>query len=180
MNRAIDEFFYPYPKEVLRICELLNGGRYSVKNGPFSYRVINHYEKKGLLINYREKEGSWRQFNGYDLIWLFVLNELRNFGLPITVLQKLHGNLFHEGGLGTIDIAKYINRPFQIEIAYSIFENHKLFLVVFSSGAFTFYDNHSKNQWESASYNNESHISIPLWSISKNVWDQLKVGSGSN
>lgn len=170
----LNEIINPLSESVKDAFKLLHHPAFSVKDSPFTYRTVNHYEEKGLLRGNRKAGLTWRLFSGFDLIWLLIIEELRRFGFPLSSIKELKQNLFFDGKYGTIDKAMFINRPYEVEIADACVGGFNLYLVVFASGSFTFYDSQTKSQWESASYNDDSHISIPLRPMISQVWRQVQ------
>ena len=61
--------------------------RYNKKNHRLkrmvSYRLLNYWEKCGLIISRRTSEKGWKQFSFIDLVWLNIIHNLRNFGYSI-------------------------------------------------------------------------------------------------
>ena len=62
-------------------------------NEDFSYRIINHWEKNGLLLNARPDGKGWRRYSIIDVIWINIMGALRDFGYSIEALKKLRAFL---------------------------------------------------------------------------------------
>jgi len=58
-----------------------------------SYRVINHWENKGLLDSDRPQGSGWRKYSLMDIIWVHIITRLRAFGYPIEMISKVKNNL---------------------------------------------------------------------------------------
>ncbi len=54
-----------------------------------TYRTINHWEKVGLIDSVRTEQKGWRKYSYIELLWLFIILELRNFGISIENILKL-------------------------------------------------------------------------------------------
>lgn len=63
--------------------------KFKVSDTNVKYRVVNHWEEKGLLPdNLRKDSDGWRRFSFVEFIWLKVVEQLRSFGVPIDVIKK--------------------------------------------------------------------------------------------
>lgn len=55
-----------------------------------SYRIINHWDQKGLIPIGLEREGSgWRKFNLIEVVWIRMINRLRAFGLSLEQIVRV-------------------------------------------------------------------------------------------
>ena len=63
-----------------------NERKYSVGETDISYRVINHWDQSDLLPD-GMAQGGWRKFNFVELAWLRVVQHLRDFGLPLDLIE---------------------------------------------------------------------------------------------
>lgn len=59
----------------------------------FTYRLINHWEKHGLLTSERASDQSWRQYSIMDIIWIYIIADLRSFGFPLEKIKKVKKSL---------------------------------------------------------------------------------------
>jgi DNA-binding transcriptional MerR regulator len=87
-NDAFDNGFYQYFKERKgsRISEILNSKERKVTFKEISYKMLNDWEKAGLIDN--KREGSeWRRFSIVDAIWLKIIQELRAFGMSLKQIK---------------------------------------------------------------------------------------------
>jgi DNA-binding transcriptional MerR regulator len=162
-NKDIDEIISQLKVAFFRISDL-----------DVTYRTINHYNEKDLIFSDRTNSKMWRRFNGFQAIWIKIIEQLRIFGVSLENINILKNNIFHESKLGYIDKAHFINRPFEEEIANSIKENYNLYLIVFSDFSYTYHDSRSSQQWTIKSYKEESHINIPLRNIVQDIWRSSK------
>lgn len=111
------------------IFSTLNDKRFTVRDGDVSYRVINHWTMEGVIPDDRE-EGSkgWRKLSPRDLLWLRVLNELRQFGMPLEKLRVTYDNLFTVNG-------KPNSWKFDFAMALCLLSKPvPMFIVVFNDG----------------------------------------------
>lgn len=89
-----------------RAFAAINEKKFTVKDSDITYRVINHWTEKGLLNDARA-DGSlgWRKFSLKDLLWLRILRELREFGLPLDKLKKTHRTLVQKNPEPVLEVA---------------------------------------------------------------------------
>lgn len=79
-----------------------------------SSRVLNHWDKQGLLLTTRDSHEEWRKFSFIDVVWINIITELREFGYPIPKIKKIKAKLLSKTTLadslkkqqGAIDILK--------------------------------------------------------------------------
>lgn len=149
---------------------------FSKSDTNLTYRKVNHYKKVGL-IEQNSISGSWLKLNGYDLIWIQIVESLRKWGVSLKKLSTLRDNLFNQNQFGSVDIAQYINKSFQEEVIGSIINRHDLFIVVFEDMTYSFQDSISRNQWAEPRYKDLPHINIPLkqsiLKVTKNLKSEL-------
>lgn len=63
--------------------------KFKVSDTDVKYRVINHWEEKGLLPDKLRKDSEgWRRFSIVEFIWLKVIEQLRSFGVPIDTIKE--------------------------------------------------------------------------------------------
>lgn len=62
--------------------------REHVMQDGVSCRVMNHWESQGLLECERNNESGWRKFNLIEFVWFRIVQKLREFGLPLTKIEK--------------------------------------------------------------------------------------------
>ena len=68
---------------------------YTASDTGISYRVLNHWDKKGLLPKNLRQNRGWRKFNFIENVWIQVIVELRNFGLPLEKIAKVYKNIMN-------------------------------------------------------------------------------------
>lgn len=59
-----------------------------------SYRVINHWDEKKLLLDSPDREAGWRKFSLLDILWISIIRELRSVGLGIPEITTAKHKLF--------------------------------------------------------------------------------------
>lgn len=86
--------------------------------GNISARVLQNWYEKGLLP-YEKSKGKYHHFNFIELIWLFIVEELRSFGMSLENIRRVKEQLFEEYDLdgfiapldkiGALDILRVFN-----------------------------------------------------------------------
>lgn len=109
------------------VTESLNEKKHRLESGTVSYRIINHWEQKGLLSSDRHEGKGWRKYSQIDIFWVHIIKRLREFGYP---LKKI--NLIKER-LSTGDQSMPQFPELEIYIAYA-YARVPSFLAVFSNG----------------------------------------------
>lgn len=99
-----------------------------------SYRVINHWDKEGLLLSYSDKNTEdkkhlWRSFSGVDIAWLGVLQELRNFGLDLEKLKIVKSSIINKKVIKTNE-----KLLFEFYVACAVGRGLDVSVIVFSDG----------------------------------------------
>jgi DNA-binding transcriptional MerR regulator len=81
-REAFDNGFYQYFKNVEnnKVSQVLNSTDRKIKLESVSSRVLNGWEKEGLLTMQREGQ-EWRRFSILDALWVKIIKELRDFGM---------------------------------------------------------------------------------------------------
>lgn len=85
-NLGFSKYFSEENKGIRKVLQERNK---RIELQTFTYRVINHWEKSGLVESNREQGKGWRRYSICDLLWLNIINELRKFGVSIESLQKI-------------------------------------------------------------------------------------------
>ena len=80
--------------KLAQLFEVLNEQRLTVKDTGVNYRVINHWDEKGIIRFSRAGEAGNRKFSFIDFIWIKVVNELRSFGVKLPVIQKIAADIY--------------------------------------------------------------------------------------
>lgn len=91
------------------LCEKFIKAIYSrehVMRDGVSCRVVNHWESQGLLECERNNESGWRKFNLIEYVWFRIVQKLREFGLPLTKIEKAK-EFYFEFNEQSISMAAY-------------------------------------------------------------------------
>ena len=89
-----------------------------------SSRVMNSWEKEGIIDKEELAEGKWRKYSKVEAIWLSIVNELREFGFALDKIRKIKNVLFN---------AELNFSPLEYAIAQTIMIQN-IVIVVYSDG----------------------------------------------
>ncbi len=67
---------------------------FTTKDTEISQRVINHWDKEGLLPRQSKFEGQWRRFSFVDYLWIKFIEELRAIGMPLATIKHIKNGMF--------------------------------------------------------------------------------------
>lgn len=127
------------------ISAALNVKDHHIKDLPMTYRTINHWESQGLIDCDRKEGAAWRQFSIMDQLWLYSIQALREFGLPLDQVKHAKDIFFTP-----IDNYPFSIMEYYASCAYILLED--VFLIVFSDGftiplTYSEYQNALKSNW---------------------------------
>lgn len=77
----------------LGLIKALNTRNRKLSPGMFTYRIINHWEANGLLSSDRKNNTGWRKYSIMDIVWVFIIGELRTFGFSHEQIIKVKKHL---------------------------------------------------------------------------------------
>lgn len=81
---------YHYDKKFAKVWASLRNRKHTVGESPVSYRVINHWAKKGILPQGSLGDaGDWKKFTFVELVWLKVVSHLRKFGVSLEKIASI-------------------------------------------------------------------------------------------
>ena len=78
----------------LALSFVFNKEIFSPQDLGVTYTNINYWDKQGILSSKRSKNTAWRNFSYIDYIWLRVIDELRQFGVPTSLIKKAKDECF--------------------------------------------------------------------------------------
>jgi|SRR6185436_531901 len=67
---------------------------FTPKDIDVSYTNINYWDKMGVLSSFRKGKKAWRNFNFIDYVWIKIINELRELGVPTWLIKEAKKNCF--------------------------------------------------------------------------------------
>ncbi|MBD3338066.1 MAG: MerR family transcriptional regulator [Candidatus Lokiarchaeota archaeon] len=114
-----------------KISALLNKKESRLKVPDFSYRIINHWEQKGLISPDRDTEKGWRRFSIIGAIWLQIIGKLRRFGFPLEKMLEVKHNLTMPEWT---DEDKTMFPLFEYYVVMALFKKVPVYLLIFENG----------------------------------------------
>ena len=140
-----------------------------------SYRIINHWEKEGLLEDNRDNGKGWRKYSISDILWIQVINELRKFGLTIEDIRKVKAYLESAKDLNH----KISKRPlFDYYLLHSMAKDDPTYLLVFSDGDSLLFTKHELEVAKALNTIEGSHITVDLFHLIKKAFKKRLGGFG--
>lgn len=125
-----------------KITEFINKKEFKVSDTPLTYRQINSMDEDNLLSNDRENKKGWRKFSFKELVYIYIISELKKFGLKHEQLTQLWEAFFKEPT--PPDISKpadiQINKGIAEDALGCVFGQIEITLCVDSKGNIVFYD----------------------------------------
>lgn len=108
------------------IWPIINEKKFTVKDAYITYRNLNYWSKAGLLNEDRNTSSGWRRMSLKDLLWLRILRDLRELGVPVDKLKTTHTSLFFD---------EHGDPMHELELAiYKCIHNVPVFLVIHANG----------------------------------------------
>jgi len=87
ISMLVDTFFEDAGNEEFRLQ--LNRSSREKGAETYSARVLNHWEKEGVIGNLRDGGRGWRKYSLLDRIWIQLVQQLRAFGYPLVNIKQL-------------------------------------------------------------------------------------------
>ena len=73
--------------------ESLNYKQFSLRDAGITSRVHHNWRRAGLIPD-AEEDGKWVYFDFFQYLWLQLIKDLRDFGLPLEIIATVKGTLF--------------------------------------------------------------------------------------
>ncbi len=103
-------------------------------NSEITSRILNHWEKIGLIDNDRPEGKGWRKFSKLDIVWMELIKELRNFGYSNDKILAVKKDLLSKSEDSSISESTTL----QYYVAVAICFQRPVFAMVFSNGEIEF------------------------------------------
>lgn len=94
-----------------------------------SYRTINSWDSAGMLITLPNRDSKWRKYSLVEIIWIYIIRELRSIGFSRKKILKLKDCIFPT--LPNSDITD--TRRFK-QYVLSVVAKRDVYLIVKSDG----------------------------------------------
>lgn len=98
-----------------------------IKKDDIPYRVLSHWDSQDLIECERNNEKGWRKFSLVSSLWLFMVKELRQYGISIETIKKIKKCFFNTKTGKIFPILEFY-------LAFGIMVGRPLYWVVFSNG----------------------------------------------
>ena len=149
--------------------KFLNERRYPISNLVPS-RILNHWEKEGVIDDDRKEGRGWRVYSAIHLIWFHIILELREFSVSLVQLKGLKSSL--ERMSNNLEHSKM--PELELYLRQSMINSKPFYLLIFKEGdGIIAFESELKAL---KSLNNlPNHISIDLFQIFKRVFPKMNL-----
>ena len=80
-------FLGNFASSSLTIKEQLNKQEYKIDDDRLSSRLLNHWNKTGIIDDNRPNGKGWKKFSVSELVWVQIVFKLRKFGLDLNRIK---------------------------------------------------------------------------------------------
>lgn len=112
-GKGITDYWLYSDKPLLKkVSAFMNRPIFTAGQMPVSYRVLNHWDKAGILPEGIVSEGSWRKLTFVERVWVGIVAHLREFGVPLETIAKAKKDIlkFDKKCKGYVMLEYYISR----------------------------------------------------------------------
>ncbi len=89
-NFNLDTFFgFQDIAKTVQLEKKLKEKLFHMKELELTQRVVMHWDQFGLIDLPRSNNEEWRKFSFLDYVWLHIIQDLRNVGVPLEVIKKV-------------------------------------------------------------------------------------------
>lgn len=107
-----------------KVRKLIKEKKVSISSTSQSYRIINHWEEKNLLLKQKGRKTGWRKFSLIDILWIGIIADLRKIGFPLDKIYTVKKSLFE-----TKDSAKESTLYFELFIGRMLIKDNVLLVI---------------------------------------------------
>ncbi len=133
-------------------------GVFSVKDSKIDSKIFHSWKLDGLLPNV--PKGQWAKLSFVDLLWLYILETMRNFGCNRNLMKVVSKMLNSE--------INSVNYLYHIVTNY-LRENNEMALIIYLDGSFSTYEENENIELSTP------HIVIPISSFIKKSMSDSKI-----
>jgi len=126
---AISDSIRAFLKQEKQMSLEMNTRIFSIKKDEAGRRRITHWVKEGILNENREGKVGWRKFSFIEVLWLSVINILRDTGYSMDKIRSVKKSLSDIKGAGS---SEYPVLEYGFYCAYHI--GDPTFLVILPNG----------------------------------------------
>lgn len=114
-----------------QLFDIINEKKHRLEKSHFTSRILNHWEKEGLINDKRPSGKGWRMYSMMDMIWLNIISELRSFGYPLNKIKKVKESLIE---LFPKHKEKHELPYLEVYVALALTKRDAAYLLVFENG----------------------------------------------
>ncbi len=164
-DKMMDQFdeFIINQKE---IQTFLSEKRIKQSNNAITYRMLNHWEKLGLIDNERPEGKGWRKYSTCDIVWMEIIHQLRKFGFSNENILKVKNDLIKRSTNKTISG----NQLLQYNIGRVLCFRLPVFALIFTDGTIEFASIQEANLAYDFGTISPHHIRIELNSLVQKLY----------
>jgi DNA-binding transcriptional MerR regulator len=169
---ALDIRYYGWflvNEESIKFKSLVSQKKHRLADDRFSSRIINHWQKEGLIDDNRPNGKGWRKYSLSDIVWIHVISEIRDFGLSIDKLLKVKTEIERE----TDSNHNISERPlFDYYLLTAMLDKVPVYLHVFKDGEALFFTRNELEIAQQIGTIEGSYLTINLHKILNKVYDK--------
>ncbi len=95
-----------------------------------SSRVLNHWEKVGVIRDRRKDGKGWRKLSFMDAIWIQIVFELRSINFPLDKIATLRNHLEQETNSESVSRMPIL----ELYVRHSLIKFQPFYLIVYANG----------------------------------------------
>jgi DNA-binding transcriptional MerR regulator len=112
------------------VSKYLNTPKLSPPRDTTYSRLLNHWEKVGVLDDERKGGRGWRKYSPIDAVWINIVTELRKFNVSLRLLKAIKLFLTQHS-----DDTDYSKMPLlEIAIRGALLQKNPIFIKIFEDG----------------------------------------------
>lgn len=100
---SISEAVRRFLVEEIEMSLDLNVRRFTIKKDDAKRKKISHWVKEGILNENRDGKIGWRKFSFVELLWLKIIEIMRDTGFSIEKIKSVKKSLTEIEGAGSIE-----------------------------------------------------------------------------
>lgn len=135
LSKLSEQHFWKANEEC-KLVEFFDKKQYRVADGPLTYRQIHILDKDGMLGGAsQDAEHKWRKFSFKEIVFLYIVTELKHFGLRNTQLAELYYSFFKDNKKPEKSGSDFADMPLGF-----VFGCKNVFIFIRTDGDVTFCD----------------------------------------
>lgn len=107
LSHNADVLFETVVRKYPDLLDVIRKKKYTVKDTELSYRQLNSLDKSDLVENSRISEQNWRKFNLNDLLYLHIVNKMREFNTNNSQLRPMN-ELFYRQKINYVVVGEVL------------------------------------------------------------------------